>query len=78
MIIPYQQISPEALDGLIEDFVTRDGTDYGMEEVSLDAKVEQVRRQLKAGTVVIVFDAVLESVTLITRQDYDQLARDAL
>jgi len=78
VIIPYQQISPEALDGLIEDFVTRDGTDYGMEEVSLDAKVEQVRRQLKAGTVVIVFDAVLESVTLITRQDYDQLARDAL
>ncbi|MBW2654812.1 MAG: YheU family protein [Deltaproteobacteria bacterium] len=27
--IPYNQLSPEALQGVIEEFVTRDGTDYG-------------------------------------------------
>ncbi|WP_457551673.1 YheU family protein [Desulfobacula sp.] len=26
--IPYGQLSPEALYGVIEEFVTRDGTDY--------------------------------------------------
>ena len=29
MIIPWQDISPDALDNLIESFVLREGTDYG-------------------------------------------------
>ena len=29
MIIPYNELSENALQALIEDFVTRDGTDYG-------------------------------------------------
>lgn len=78
VIIPFEQLSSDALQGLIEDFVTRDGTDYGVEEVALQARVDQVRRQLKQGTVVIVFDTASESVTLLTRHDYDQFARHAL
>ena len=27
--IPYDQLSTEALNGVIEELVTRDGTDYG-------------------------------------------------
>ncbi len=69
MIIPHDQLSPEALQGLIEDFVTRDGTDYGLEEVSLERKAEQVRRQLGRGLVVIIFDTQSESVTLVTREE---------
>lgn len=78
VIIPFEQLSSDALQGLIEDFVTRDGTDYGMEEIPLDERVERVRRQLKQGTVVIVFDTATESVTLLTRQDYDQLTRHGI
>ncbi len=40
--IPYVQLSPEALHGVIEEFVTRDGTDYGEFEVPLDTKISQV------------------------------------
>lgn len=56
MIIPHCELSPEAMQGLIEDFVTRDGTDYGERETPLAVKVAQVRRQLAQGTAVIVFD----------------------
>lgn len=73
MIIPFEQLSADALQGLIEDFVTRDGTDYGEYEVSLSVRVEQVQRQLKQGSVVIVLDPATESVTLLNRQDYDRI-----
>ncbi|MDH5185281.1 MAG: YheU family protein [Gammaproteobacteria bacterium] len=29
MIIPHTNLSPEALQDLLEEIVTRDGTDYG-------------------------------------------------
>jgi len=39
MIIPHQMLSPEALRGVIEDCVTREGTDYGLQEIPLATKV---------------------------------------
>ena len=42
--VPYDQLSPEALQGVIEEFVTRDGTDYGEIEVSLETKISQSKR----------------------------------
>jgi hypothetical protein len=69
MIIPHQQLSADALQGLIEEFITREGTDYGWEETSLASKVAQVRRQIEAGDVVIVFDMASESVSLLPRRD---------
>lgn len=56
MTIPWQSLSPEALDGVIEEFVTREGTEYGTSEVSLADKCRQVRRQLENGEAVITFD----------------------
>ena len=56
MIIPYQNLSPEALHGVIEEFVTRDGTDYGIVEATLEQKIKDVWRQVKKGDVLIVYD----------------------
>ena len=64
MIIPHRLLSPEALRGVIEAFITREGTDYGIHEVPLATKVGQVRHQLDAGTAVIVYDQVTESWTI--------------
>ena len=69
MIIPYQQISPEALQGLIEEFITREGTDYGEVEFSLAQKVKQVEQQLARGEIVIAFDVSTESVSILTKHD---------
>lgn len=55
MIIPYDQLSQDALEALIEEYVTRDGTDYGNEEASLAQRVTQVKRLLSSGEAVILF-----------------------
>lgn len=65
MIIPWDRLSEDALEALIQDFVTRDGTDYGEREVPLAARVAAVRRQLGAGTAVIVFDSRLDSASIV-------------
>ena len=64
MIIPHEMRSPKALQGVIEAFVTREGTDYGTQDVSLATKVWQVRQQLDAGTAVVVYDEGTESCTI--------------
>ena len=64
MIIPHERLSLEALQGVIEAFVTREGTDYGTQDVSLATKVWQVRQQLDAGTAVLVYDEDTESCTI--------------
>jgi hypothetical protein len=65
IVIPHQELSPEALRGVLESFVLREGTDYGAREVSLEQKVAQVLRQLERGEAQILFDAVLESVDIV-------------
>ncbi|WP_319574525.1 YheU family protein [uncultured Desulfobacter sp.] len=67
--IPYDQLSPESLQGVVEEFVTRDGTDYGEVEVPLEAKMAQVLVQLKSGRAVIVFDQETETCTVLKSDD---------
>lgn len=55
MIIPWQEVEPETLDNLIEEFVSRDGTDYGEMEYSLVQKQAQVRAALVRGEAVLIF-----------------------
>ena len=63
--VPRDALSPDALRALVEEFVTRDGTDYGAVERGLDAKVANVMRQLERGEVRIVFDPDSETTTLV-------------
>ncbi|WP_318521342.1 YheU family protein [Photobacterium leiognathi] len=67
MIIPWQDIAPETLTNLIEQFVLREGTDYGETEMSLESKVKVVLNQLKSGEAVIVFSELHESVDIKLR-----------
>jgi uncharacterized protein YheU (UPF0270 family) len=70
MIIPAEHLSPDTLTCLIEEFITREGTDYGAEEMELSRKVQQVNQQIIKGEVVIVFDAATESVNLMSEVQY--------
>jgi uncharacterized protein YheU (UPF0270 family) len=67
--LPYDQLSPEALQGVIEEFVTRDGTDYGEVEMPLGTKIAQVMAQLRSGKAVIVFDQETDSGTILRSDD---------
>ena len=75
--VPYREISPDALQGLLEDFVTRQGYDTAETELSLEDLAAQVRQQLVSGQLTIVYDAVTESVTVLTRQEYRTRLQDA-
>ena len=68
--IPLERLSPELLVGIIEEFIQREGTDYGANEVALDDKVQQVKKQIQRGDVIITFDHQTESCNLLTRADF--------
>ncbi|HEW9972060.1 YheU family protein [Enterobacter sp. 22466] len=70
MIIPWQDLAPETLDNLIETFVLREGTDYGEHERSLEQKVNDVKRQLKSGDVVLVWSELHETVNIMPRNAF--------
>jgi len=65
IVIPHTELSAEALRGVLESFVLREGTDYGEREISLDQKVTQVLRQLERGEAQVIFDAALETVDIV-------------
>ncbi len=65
--IPQDQLNPEIKRAVIEDFITREGTDYGHRDFTLDEKVSQVQRQLDNGEIYIAFDNLTETVTLSSR-----------
>ncbi len=60
MEIPFQALNPDTLNNLIQELVTRDGTDYGESEISLAEKVEQVKLKLISGEALILYDEQLE------------------
>ena len=62
MEIPHRKLSKEALRGIVESFVLREGTDYGERDFPLDAKIDAVMRQLDRGEAVIVFDVTHRDV----------------
>jgi len=68
--IPQDRLSPELLAGIIEEFIQREGTDYGVNEVALENKTQQVKKQIERGDVVITFDQETESCNLLTRADF--------
>lgn len=62
--VPHSLLSPEALHGVVETFVLREGTDYGAREYSHEEKVAQVLAALQRGEARILFDPATDTVTL--------------
>ena len=61
MIIPWKQLSAEALRGVLEECVTRDGT----EPTDAAVKIAQVRRALERGRLVITYDMTLDDLAAL-------------
>ncbi len=70
IVVPYERLGASTLRAVVEEFVLREGTDYGDQTISLDTKVTQVERQLQRGEVVITYDESLETCTLMRERDY--------
>lgn len=63
--VPYQQIAPETLRRMIQEFVTRDGADWAEAGCTLEDKVEQVLQQLRVKQVKVVFDLRSQTANII-------------
>lgn len=68
-IIPVNKLSARALKGVIDEFITRGGTDYGAVEASLETKFKQVKNKLKDGSAVLVFDDETETTNIFLADD---------
>jgi uncharacterized protein YheU (UPF0270 family) len=72
VFVPHTDLSADALRGVVESFVLREGTDYGMHEFTLEQKVAHVTRQLQRGEARILFDPITSTVDIVAanpRQD---------
>ena len=65
MPVPHTELSDDALRGVVESFVLREGTDYGLREVPLEDKVAQVLEQLERGEARIMFDPATETIDIV-------------
>lgn len=68
MIVPWQSLDPDTLQNLLEEFVSRDGTDYGEQELSLAQKVEQIRLKLLSGEAVLLFSESIGQCNIVPRE----------
>ena len=77
VVVPWQELSPQALTGLLEAIVNREGTDYGEFEVSFEAKVTELREELMAERALVVFDPLSETSTVLSKSQYEEFMRMA-
>ena len=68
-IIPVNKLSAKALKGVIEEFISRSGTDYGAVEASMEAKFKQAKYKLENGLAVLVFDDETETTNIFLADD---------
>lgn len=67
-IIPPDKLSQVALNSLIDEFILREGTDYGIKEFTLEEKKSQILKQLKNNKIYIVYDANEESTSILRKE----------
>ncbi len=63
--VPYEQLEPETLENLIQEFVTRDGNDWGNVDGTLENKVNQVMQQLRKRQAKVVFDLQSQTANIV-------------
>ena len=65
MKIPQQELSSDALVGVIDAFILREGTDYGLQEYTLEEKRQRVLNLLARGDAEIHFYPENEHIDIV-------------
>lgn len=63
--IPHHQLTPDALRGVIVQFITRDGPDSAHVETPFEEKMIQVEKQLDNGKALLVFDEKTQTCNIL-------------
>ena len=72
MIVPWQDINSDTLNHLLEEFASRDGTDYGSYETSLADKVDQLKVQLNQKRILVVYSELHESINIVPAEQFKE------
>lgn len=64
--VAYSELDPQTLRNVIDDLVTRDGTDYGAVEKTLEQKALALMRALERGEAKLMFDPATETIGLMS------------
>jgi uncharacterized protein YheU (UPF0270 family) len=67
--IPVSKLSHKALQGVIDEFISREGTDYGETEVPAETKFRHVKYKLETGSAVLIFDDETETTNIFLADD---------
>ena len=65
--VPHTDLPPGTLRRLAEEFVTRDGTDYGAREKTLDEKVAALMRRLRRGEAAIMYESESQTISIVPK-----------
>lgn len=71
--VPVDRLAHDLLGAMLEEFASRDGTDYGLRECSLEEKVQDLKRQLESGDLAVVCDLDSEQWDLCSPQRLREL-----
>ncbi len=71
--VPAQRLQADVFQAVLEEFINREGTDYGETELSMEDKLESLKGLIDQGEVCIVFDPHLESCTLMEKSEFQAL-----
>ena len=74
--VPIERLVPDVLQSLLEEFASRDGTDYGERELTLEEKAGNLRRQLERGEVCILYHGPSEQWDLVPAEQAEALLND--
>jgi len=74
--IPIARLEPQVLEALLEEFATRDGTDYGLIETDLERRVAQLKGRLDRLEMALLYDTDSEQWDLLPRERADELLQD--
>ena len=66
-----QQLSAEALIGVIDEFIHREGTEYGHQSYTLEEKRQAVMALLSDGSAVISYDSLSESTSIVNAEELE-------
>ena len=73
VLVPAQRLPADVLQGLLDDYATRDGTDYGERERTTEEKVGRLESQLGSGDLQILYDADSDQWDLVPRAQAELL-----
>ncbi|MFK8048003.1 MAG: YheU family protein [Halioglobus sp.] len=74
--IPIARLDAEVLEALLEEFATRDGTDYGLVETDLQNRVSQLKSRLERSEMALLYDSESEQWDLLSRERADEFLNE--